>query len=200
MPVLDGFYEATLIWKATTAPQQMTCSIGIVDGSAGGPRTAVAIANSMYSVMTTAGHPGAANSMVDDYQFLGVSVAEGTSTGDIVGQKLLTVNGSVTDSCVPSNCALLVQKNTALGGRRYRGRFFAPPSFLNEGAVDQSGNIVPANVTALQAQWEAVRSGMVADQMEPVLFHQGASAPAPTPITSFTVQAQIATQRRRMRR
>lgn len=200
MPVLDGFAEATMIWKATTAPQQMTVSVGILDADPGGPRTAAAVADLMYTVFTTGGHPGAANAMIDDYQFLGVSVAVGSPTGDIVGQHLATINGSVTDSCVPSNCALLVAKNTALGGRRFRGRFFAPPSFLNEGAVDQSGNIVAANVTALQTQWDAVRSGMVAVQLEPMLFHQGASAPAPTPITSFTVQSQIATQRRRMRR
>jgi hypothetical protein len=136
---------------------------------------------------------------IDDWTFQGVTVALGTSTGDQIGQHLGVKVGNVSDACPPSNCAVLISKNTALGGRRYRGRLFFPPVKLNEGAVDQSGNMSGGSVTDYQTTWDGFVGNLGVSQLEPVLFHQGASPPVPTPITSFTVQSVIATQRRRMR-
>ena len=199
MPVPEDFYEATFIWKVNTSPKEMTCSLGLLDVSIGGPRSAGDMADDVYTVATTSSNIGAADSMIDEYSFLGVVVAFGTPTGDIIGQHLATVVGTVSDSPITSNCALLVNKNTALGGRKFRGRFFGPPCLLQETAVDGSGNILGAVIPTLQARWDGLYDDLIAADIVPHLFHQGLAPPVPTPITSLTVQSQIATQRRRMR-
>lgn len=201
MPVPVGFYEATLLWKATTGPKTFTSAIGLLDIHIPiQSPDATTVADSVYNVFTSVGKPCASGSMIDDYQFLGVSVAKGTSTGDVVGQHLQTVTGTVVDTCPPCNCSLLITKNTALGGRKYRGRMFVPVAELNEGAVDQSGNILSAQLGPIQARWTAAFTALQAAFLEPILFHQDGGVTDPTPITSLTVQALIATQRRRMRR
>lgn len=199
MSVVDGYTELTFIFKNTTSPREMTTSVGVLDISVGGPRSTADKALDGYTAMHQTDSPGAAGSMIDDYSFEGCVATDGTSSGDLVAQFLAHTQGSVTDSCITSNCALLVKKQTALGGRRNRGRFFAPPSFLNEGAVDASGNISSGPLASIQTMWTNFFNALATADLEPQLFHQGAGAPAPTPITGFQVDSLIATQRRRMR-
>jgi hypothetical protein len=130
---------------------------------------------------------------------LGLQVAKGTATGDLLGQHLGSFPGTLSDNVIPSNCAMIVTKNTALGGRRYRGRMFFPPIILNEGAVDPAGNINSSPLASIQGNFDAWFDALIAGDWGPALFHQGAGAPAPTGITSFTVESLCGTQRRRMR-
>lgn len=199
MPVPIDFYDATFVFKAATGNREMTFSIGMEDSILAGSRSAEEAADDMYDAAAQPGSIGAINSMIDDYTFVGTSVAKGTATGDQVGQHFAPLVGTVTDSCVPANCAVLVKKNTALGGRRFRGRIFQPPTLLNEGAVDASGNIAAGGVAAIQATWDQFSGQLVANGYLPVLFHQGVGAPAPTLISSLQVTSLIATQRRRLR-
>jgi hypothetical protein len=198
MAVPDTFYELTLVWQAITSIREYTSSFGAADLSVS-PRTATQMASDVYDDLTAGGAPCAAGSMMDDYRFLGVHCALGTPTGDILGQRLATITGSVSDACPPSNCALLVNKSTALGGRRYRGRMFVPVAQINEGAVDSVGVVSGSTLTAAATAWNTAYTNLVADDVIPHLFHQGGGAPVPTVVTAFTVQTQLATQRRRMR-
>lgn len=114
--------------------------------------------------------------------------------------------GPNTQGMLPQNCALLVRKNTLLGGRRNRGRMFVP-GILPDGQVDNVGVIGTSVVNGLQVQFnnflEDLRGeGEAGDEpIRPVILHNfKAGAPLdPTPITSLTVQSVIATQRRRLR-
>jgi hypothetical protein len=198
MPVPDGFYEATFLMKNSASTRIATCSLGLLSLDVT-PPDADAAADDIYAIAVAAGNPFAPGQMIDDWSFEGVSVAQGTSTGDIIGQHLQHADGTVSDSVPPSNCAVLIKKNTASGGRRYRGRLFLPPIFLNEGAVDPAGNIAGSPLTSMQNQWNSFYDDLIAGDWVPTLFHQGAGAPSPTAITSFTVQSLIGTQRRRMR-
>lgn len=199
MPVPVDYTELTYLFKVNTSPRIMTTAIGVLDISVGGPRSVSDMADDGYSAMAASNNPGAVGQMIDEYSFEGCVAAFGTSGGDLVAQHLQHTQGTVSDSPITSNCALLVRKNTALGGRRNRGRFFAPPTLLNEGAVDASGNISSSPLASLQTLWTNLFNGLATADLEPQLFHQGAGAPAPTPVTSFTVDSLIATQRRRMR-
>lgn len=199
MPVPVDFYEATFILKANAATRESTCAIGCVDLSVGGPRSAADMADDLYGMITALNSPFDNASMMDDYVFKGVSVAFGTVGGDIIGQKLLDLTGTVNDACPPINCALLVSKATASGGRRNRGRLFVPPCQINEGAVNEVGQVSGATLSTATNQWNNVVTGAAAIDVGLVLFHQGIGAPAPTAITALTVQSQLATQRRRMR-
>ncbi len=103
---------------------------------------------------------------------------------------------------LPQNCAALFHKRSNVTGRRNRGRLYLPG--LSEGAVDPAGRLNSGEVTAyggLANDWlNAVRlTESIADMV--ILHSDGiSSAPAPTVVSSITVDPVIATQRRRLRR
>lgn len=77
---------------------------------------------------------------------------------------------------------------------------------INEANVDHAGNINAGNVdfaqTAFDGWYEFLTAGVGARLYPPVVLHRSEGAgvePAPTPITMFTVESKIATQRRRLR-
>lgn len=114
--------------------------------------------------------------------------------------------GDLTTEMLPQNCALLIDKNTTLGGRRNQGRMFMPGVCV-EGSVSNVGVLTPAVVTA----WQTRADDFIVDLASNVpsggdppgmfiLHSSGISAiPPPTEVTSLTVQSVISTQRRRMR-
>jgi hypothetical protein len=99
---------------------------------------------------------------------------------------------------------MLVRKNTALGGRKNRGRVYVPAGVLPEVGSNQAGFIDVADVAAWQGRWDDWFDAIVAADYNPYLYHQydpdlGELPEVPTAITAFAVQPQIATQRLRMR-
>jgi hypothetical protein len=107
------------------------------------------------------------------------------------------VPGQNSSSVLPQNCALLVRKNTGLAGRKFRGRMYWP-SMLSESLVDNIGQIASGTVTTLQGVFDAVFSDLDGlSNSEVRLLH--ANGDESTPVTSFSVQPVLATQRRRLR-
>lgn len=109
---------------------------------------------------------------------------------------------------VPSNCALLVRKKTALGGRANQGRCYIP-GVLPVAGVDDVGNIDPNQVSLLQGyadSWLALlttpASGNPQSNMQ--VLHTPdpvtGSQLIPTPVIDLQVDSRIATQRRRLRK
>jgi hypothetical protein len=118
------------------------------------------------------------------------------------------VAGSVLTPQASSNTAYLIQKLTAGGGRRNRGRLYLPG--VSEASIDQAGNVLAATTTALNAAFLLFLGDMSADDLPAHLLHEPGRvrtvtyvetgpAPVPTPITGFSASASAATQRRRMR-
>lgn len=105
---------------------------------------------------------------------------------------------------LPSNCSLLVGKETSFAGRKYRGRMYWP-SMLATGAVDINGMVDPTVLAALQGHFTSLFADLQLDpSAQPVLLHDKVTAgvldpTAATPLTAFTVKPKIGTQRRRMR-
>lgn len=131
----------------------------------------------------------------------------GTPSGEGLSvEGTTTYVNSGTAAKVPSNVALLIRKLTSRGGRRGRGRMYVP-WILNEGSVDDVGNIDGTYRGTLQAaaiQWmadlaEAAPGGPFAPM---VLLHSsgGSTAPgSPNEVTDLVVDPLVATQRRRLR-
>lgn len=117
------------------------------------------------------------------------------STGP-TGEFAVTIPGERTGAGSPSNCAVLVKKTTSLGGKQGRGRMYIPgcteADVGSDGALDatQQGNWQTA-----MSNWAA----FLAISVAPLVILHG-DALTPTPVTAVTVQAVIATQRRRLRR
>lgn len=125
----------------------------------------------------------------------------------------LAGSGAINTSMAP-NTAYLVNKVTALGGRRHRGRMFLPGVF--DGAVDDSGIVAGATVTQVQVALDDFLVSMGVFGLSLVILHSpsyvwglvggqprriysSATPPEPTPVTALTMTGMVATQRRRLR-
>lgn len=137
----------------------------------------------------------------------GVTLRVGTEEGPLMAYSTTAAaTGASAGQKLPQNCALLVDKMTASGGHRNRGRMFVP-GLLGDSEVDNVGLIGSAQVTTFQTQFSnflaAVRVGLIApeDELVPVILHNTGISPTPlpTPITSLRVQSIISTQRKRLR-
>lgn len=107
--------------------------------------------------------------------------------------------GNASTTAAP-NTAYLIHKATALGGRRGRGRAFHPG--VDEASMDNGGVIPAATVTAWNTALASYLTAMETPSGDLVVLHApgNSTMPVPTPITQMTVDAKVATQRRRLRR
>lgn len=111
-------------------------------------------------------------------------------------------NGTGSTDVLPQNCAALVTKITALGGRKGKGRLYMP-GCLPEAQVNQIGGLSNTLHTDLGTAFDGFHAdladGPTATPM--VLLHNnyGVETPDPTPVTGLSVSNTIATQRRRLR-
>jgi hypothetical protein len=192
----EGFYNASFIFTCTGSVRQKVTSLGIEVTSLT-PPTPAALATSLRNIFIGGGRPFAAASMTDDYVFTGISVTRTVGGFPVIGTDMTPTAGTSAADSPPSNCAVIVKKVTAAGGRKNRGRLFVPVGVLGEASVDASGFMSAGSRTAYQTQWDAAFAAMVSADLHPALFHS--SALAATPITAFSVESQIGTQRRRLR-
>lgn len=114
--------------------------------------------------------------------------------------------GGIATTGTAPHTALLIRKHTALAGRRNVGRMYLPG--VTEEDIDQAGSV---NSTYLAAAETAVDAffGLIT-QYNPEIVHSKQydpeeeavppTPPAPTPITSLSVDNFCATQRRRLKR
>lgn len=130
------------------------------------------------------------------------TVRIGQDGGDpLVGQFVGSQTGLLSATTLPPNCAVLIHKRTARGGRRGRGRLFIP-WYVDEGGVAEDGTLTGTVLTPIQNAMNGWRTAMNLDNLPPYLLHDtGLTATgAPDLITSFTADPVISTQRRRLGR
>lgn len=144
----------------------------------------------------------AASTLDNQYNLVGASASIGQDGDPISGDYAFpTGAGTASIATLPVNCALLVRKVTALGGRRNRGRMYVPAGYMGEAAVDELGVIDSATLTAFQTRTtnflNAITLRPTFDLM--VILHETAPA-TPTAVTDLQVQQVIATQRDRLRK
>lgn len=159
----------------------------------------VTIANEIRGTLTDTNGPFPASVVRSDTQIGPCIVQVGTEEGILSGSGTLAINGTATlGTRPPVNVALLIQKRTALGGRRNRGRLYVPPVNWDEDTIDNQGNFSSTFITAAATDWEFVLSTETAAGRGMYVLH---SAPgAPTEIIDLVPQVLAATQRRRLRR
>jgi len=115
--------------------------------------------------------------------------------------------GSETAAMLPPNCALLMRKQTLLGGRRGRGRSYIP-WVVQEAATDDVGQIDGSSLAVRDGDAEAWRddleAGTTGTYPTPmVILHDSSGAgvePGPSEGVAVSRDSLIATQRRRLGR
>lgn len=190
-----GFGLVRLRFTLGSLPQEMVCTFGYVGDIGVDPQQDAIDVNTIFKA---SGKPGAAAERSTAYTYRGVQVTRVTSTGPHQGQVDENILGTKSAACLPPNCAMLIKKQTARGGRMGRGRMFCPPFMLAESDINDSGAVDIADLGGQVTLWNSFYTALAASDVIPHLLHSDGSTP--DAITAFSFQGQIATQRRRLRR
>lgn len=195
--VPDGEYQYNLNLTCDSVAKPMSVVLGLAHDGVGSAPTAVEAADALFDALT-----GSDNELFDasilsgEWNFLGVEGFRQSSGGPILGAHLETINGSGPATNVPVNCAVLVKKQTASGGRKNRGRFFFPPYVaglaVNEAGVIQSSSADIVPIALADAQATLLEANLL------MVIHHSDGTDG-TPITGFALEGLLATQRRRLR-
>lgn len=105
--------------------------------------------------------------------------------------------GTVSSGAPQPAVALLVQKQTALGGRHGRGRMYWP--ILGSTWMETGSVLTTAHRSTLQTAMGGILSDLATALIPMVLLHGDLSV-APTEVIGLNVETQLATQRRRLRK
>lgn len=206
--IYEGEAQLTLIWANSALSKQVTCSLGAkYQPGAMGLGGINGLCETVYIglVGDDSAHLCNASNMASGWSFLGV---EGTLIVDgepVLGAYLDTVAGSGSDNDVPVNCAVLISKQTAAGGRRNRGRMFVPPIF-SALETDTNGALINVGTSFLDANMAELLEHCDNDEVDLLLLHSSSVPPPADPIavpgtkiTGFSTSGTLATQRRRLR-
>lgn len=180
-----GYMQVSYRWQALGDANPYISTIGVDHD--GAPQTVLNTIVTSYIGLWPAGDT------FTQFTFLGCIAQVGQDGGPPVTiEANAAVVGTFSGAPLPSNCAILIRKSTALGGRRGRGRMYWPSVIFSEANADHNGMLAAGVISAYNTKLNTHRS--VANF---VLLHHDATIP--TPITALTCQPQLATQRRRMR-
>lgn len=97
---------------------------------------------------------------------------------------------------MPPNVAILVNKLTAIGGRKNAGKIFVPA--FPESDSDGGGLLTVARLGAWQGAMDDFVDTLDTSTVPMVVLHSDATTP--TVVTDLSVQQRLATQKRRLRR
>jgi hypothetical protein len=202
----EGFGQATLVFQCSGVSQPMNVTFGFALDGFPEPYTTPDLVANAVRVATNAGQSIFAPARFsNEYVFSGVDVNINDGVTKI-GSARLPTNGSVVGSSpMPPNCAVLVKKATAQGGRRHKGRMYLPPCLWGEGEVTAAGfTVITSSYTDVQTRltwWlgELESSGFPMYVLHSPPETAPSIAPPPTKVTSLLLQPLIATQRRRLR-
>jgi hypothetical protein len=189
-----GFSQCVLRFKCAGDAEEAVTTIGIANGTVpgGANNSASFVRDAWLASFAVAGQSSS-------YTFVGVTAYVGQDGGPpVVVEALSGRVGTNATGPIPINCATLVRKQTALGGRTNRGRMFVPPYDWDEASIDGAGNINPGSVAVVQAKYSAFKAAIGTA----VLLHDSSSPGdhVPTVISALVLDSKIATQRRRLRR
>jgi len=198
MAIPVGFFLAHLLYQPVAGTHVSTIGVGLDWVGAGPIPTPIEAAEIVDTAATGVSSIATGSFMGSDWKYLGASVTYQDEVGPLTGQFDHVITGAGTAGSLPPNCAILVSKQTGLGGRRNRGRVYLPPVYPAETIVDSLGIINPTSVGLLGDRFAAFDSALFSAEFQTVLFHDTAPF-TPTPVTGWVVSNLLATQRRRMR-
>lgn len=181
----EGYGQATIFFSGAGAPLGAATTFGFANPTDKG---AAQLANNVEASWVTAMIPKMSSALTQ-YQ---VQIKLGPNDEGATAENNDVNVGTAAATAVSPNVAWLVDKVTALGGRRHKGRMFVPG--LVEGDVSASGIITGSGY---QTAVDDLYDFLVADDINMVILHN--SVGTPTPVTSLSSNAKVGTLRRRLR-
>lgn len=190
MIIPSGYSQVNLIHTLSSGSRPAEVTFGVANSGGDPPGT---IAGDVLTAWTTNLKSMFVSGMVLD----SILVKNGPNSSGPFASLGVGVAYSGSGELLPGQVATLIRKNTLLGGRHGRGRWFWPGVFrgmLNLG----TDTIASATVTALDGAFNDFIDDLTAAAHPVVLLHGDSTAP--TQLTSVAVEATLATQRRRIRK
>lgn len=193
MTIPAGFAQVNLFFTGASAPTGMQVTLGLDVQAYTADATSAAI-----DVGDALGTANLDSLTCADINLTRILVKFGPDNVGPSGEFAFSGEGTLGEALAP-NTAVLVAKITEDGGRAGRGRLYWPAA--EENTVSSAGILSPTPIANLQTAFNTFRNQLSAGDLPPVVLHQpGSPIVEPSPITAFTVQALVATQRRRLRR
>lgn len=210
MPYIPvGYGQATVNFAGENLPQDGAIVVGFANVA---PSTAVQAAEEVWNAFSEF----VPDTCSADVAMTSVDVKLGPNdTGAIGSFSAAPVVGATGPTSLSPGSAILIEKQTAMGGRRGRGRMYVPGVF--EGWVDDAGRYVAGVQAQIQGFSEVLLAAMDTFTVPMFLLHSPAytwelvngrprrvygtlvSAGDPTEVTALECDPVIATQRRRLR-
>lgn len=192
MTIPVGFCQVNFIFTGASLPHGAQLTLG-VDNSAVSADPAV-IAADFEGYWITSGLSANLSTGSDLTSILVKCGPDATGPSAVEPANIVGTGGTAG---VP-NTAFLVQKQTALGGKAGRGRWYLPG--VPEASVSQGGALTGGIATAIQSDLDSFQATYEGPGYIGVVLHEpGSPLSTPTPITSFAISTTVATQRRRLR-
>src|ERR1700754_1074391 len=161
MLIPAGFGQINWLFSGTAYPTGAQVTLGYdVPSGGGGP-------DSEAEFFFTVWRDNILPLQTSDLALTGCMVKHGPNATGPTGIYLATEPGEGPASASPSNCALLVRKITAAGGRTGRGRMYVPG--LSDTQIDPGGAIDVATVAEYQVAFGALQTDMEAVFANPTL-------------------------------
>lgn len=191
MEIPAGFAQVNWKFEGTGFPNGAEVTLGVF---AGGEDDPVVIAEAARDAWVSGMIPVQSSAIT----LVGVLVKIGPNSTGPSGEASASEDGDIGGDAMPPNVAILVKKNTNMGGRSGRGRMYIPG--LAESWGTTGGVMSNTDLGNVQDAVTATMASLALSGYFPVVLHTaGAPLSEPTAVTSFVVQQRLATQRRRLR-
>ena len=191
-----GFGLCRYQWQLQGSPKIINCTIGF---SVGSSTTALQCAQQMDTDFLST--VGLAANLTIGYNILPTQVTVNFTGGPPeTAEAGLAVPTTANAPAMPPQVALLGRKNTAPGGRKFKGRRYLPACFMQEALVSATGALDAAAQAVIQTRLSAFQAAVSARSRSLYLLHSPQTPSLlPTVIASLTLQPLVATQRDRLR-
>jgi len=196
-PIPVGFGVAQVIFTCSGDSRTPEVTFGFQDDNTLAPNTVAGVIRTDWVAKFV---PAA---LANTWAVSKVLVSINRGAGIVDGLDGTSVAGTAAFNAASLAVAMLLRKQTALGGRANRGRCYLPAGYLGELSVDQAGVIDPALVTATSGRWQDFIDQLATDNLPMMLIHSGPVGgpfPDPTGVDSGFCESMVATQRRRQRK
>jgi len=186
----DGYGQATLNFDFISGPSN---PMAIVHGYSHAGVNPAGHAGVIMGLWRDQWMPGP--DVTNNLLFKGVDCVEDTEHA--LGSATTNTVGPSSDVALPPQVAILVQKQTGLGGRKNRGRMYIPG--CTNASLIEGGFLLGAAQIRLQENIDDYLLGLETNDLNMVVLHSTLGLGTPATVVTLTVDSVCATQRRRVR-